>query len=109
MPRRRRDDDFPDDTPPEPHPPEWTKAELVEAAGVSPKTFDTIRKAARVRGPTHGGRNHIFDGPDLIALIHRVESGRFTEIGPPIAQAWRRLLTEAGLVMPVTISMKRRG
>lgn len=93
----------------EPHPPQWTKTELVEAAGVSPKTFDTIRKAARVRGPTHGGRNHIFDGPDLIALIHRAESGRFSQIGKPVAEAWRRLLTAAGLVMPTTISTKRRG
>lgn len=90
------------------HPCEWTKGELVDAAGVSPKTFDTIRKAARVKGPSHGGLKHRFSAMDLIALIQRVESGSFNRTGKPIGEAWRALLHEAGLVMPTTISRQRR-
>lgn len=88
--------------------PGWSKAELVEVSGLSPKTFDTIRKAARVSGPSHGGLKHIFDAQDLIALIQKAESGKFDRIGKPAAEGWRRLLTEAGLVMPAVISRARR-
>ncbi len=88
--------------------PTWTKGELIDAAGISAKTFDTIRKAARVPGPSHGGLTHAYSGQDLMALIQKVESGRFSEIGAPIAEAWKPLLAEAGLVMPTAISRKKR-
>lgn len=91
----------------------WTKQELLDAVGehgasLSSKTFDTIRKAARVSGPSHGGRNHVFDPQDLFALIHVCEGGRFTERGPEAAKAWRHLLNEAGIKMPPVISRSRR-
>ena len=70
----------------------WTKEELLEASALSPKTFDTIRKAARVRGPSHGGLSWVFSVEDVEALIHRAESGRFTERGPAAAVAWKALL-----------------
>lgn len=88
------------DTPPPPAGPSWPKHELVDVSGLSDKTFDTIRKAARIRGPSHGGRNHLFSADDLIALIIRAESGRFSERGPPAAAAWRQLLREAGIRPP---------
>lgn len=75
-----------------PKPGGFTKQQLLEAAGVSPKTFDTIRKAARVRGPSHGGLNWMFSTDDIEAMIHRAESGTFTERGGPAASAWRALL-----------------
>jgi hypothetical protein len=78
----------------------WTKAVLVETAGISTKTFDTLRKAARVKGPSHGGLNWVFNAEDLIRLIRKAESGNFTERGRPAANAWRTLLTERGLKMP---------
>ena len=68
--------------------------ELLEASGLSPKTFDTIRKAARVRGPGHGGMDWAFSVEDVRALIYKAESGTFTERGPPAAEAWRALLEE---------------
>ncbi|HYE62803.1 MAG TPA: hypothetical protein VD997_12475 [Phycisphaerales bacterium] len=70
----------------------WTKAELLEACDLSPKSFDTLRKAARVRGPSHGGLNWVFSRADVEALIHRAESGKFTEMGPTAAAAWKKLL-----------------
>lgn len=89
----------------------WTKQELLDAVPegqLSPKTFDTIRKAARVRGPSHGGRNHVFSADDLIALIDKCESGRFTERGPAAAAVWRALLHGAGIRMPDQVSRGRR-
>lgn len=84
------------------HAPElgWTKAVLVEASGLSTKTFDTIRKAARVKGPSHGGRSWVFTPEDLFLLIRKAEGGTFTERGKPAAAAWRILITERGLSMP---------
>lgn len=70
----------------------FTKARLLEAADLSPKTFDLIRKAARVKGPSHGGLNWVFSRDDLRALIHCAGGGRFTERGPGPAAAWQRLL-----------------
>ena len=72
----------------------WTKQELLEVCDLSPKAFDTIRKAARVRGPSHGGLSWVFSSDDVLALIHRARSGTFTEIGPAAADAWQRLLNE---------------
>ncbi len=86
----------------------WTKGELVDAAEISPKTFDTIRKAARIKGPSHGRLGHVFDHQDMFALIQKVESGRFSVAGPSIAKAWRALLAEAKVVMPEVISRARR-
>lgn len=91
-----------------PQPAGWSKQELVDAAGFSSKTFDTIRKAARVSGPSHGGNKHVFSAEDLMALVHRAESGSFSERGEPAAQAWRAMLVEAGLEMPTKLSPKRR-
>ena len=75
----------------------WTKQELIDASGLSAKTFDSLRKAARVRGPSHGGLNWVFSIEDVIALIHRAESGQWTERGGPAGVAWRALLAEHGV------------
>jgi hypothetical protein len=75
----------------------FTKQELVEASKLSSKTFDTIRKAARIRGPGHGGRNWVFSVDDVVMLIRRAESGTFSERGGPAATAWRALLDQAGV------------
>jgi hypothetical protein len=72
----------------------WTKQALMDAAELSPKTFDTIRKAARVRGPSHGGLSWVFSRADVEALVKRAESGTFSERGPAAAAAWRKLLAE---------------
>ena len=92
----------------EPRPTGWTKGELMAAADMSAKTFDTVRKAARIKGPTHGRLKHVFDEQDMFALIQRVDSGRFSVMGPAAARAWRALLAEAGVVMPEVISRARR-
>ncbi len=93
--------------------PGWTKQELLDSVEehggqLSTKTFDTIRKTARVSGPSHGGRNHVFSPEDLFALIHVAEGGRFTERGPDAAKAWRALLKSAGIPIPEVISRSRR-
>ncbi|GEM_PF-800602 len=93
----------------EQHPPAWTKAELIDSAKISPKRFDTIRKAARVKGPSHGGLKHTFSAMDLIALIQRAGSGTFNQTGRPTAEAWTELLEASGMRMPETISRERRG
>lgn len=74
----------------------FSKQQLMDVAGVSPKTFDSIRKAARVRGPGHGGLDWMFSRSDIQALIQKADSGTFTERGKPAAEAWR-LLLENGL------------
>jgi hypothetical protein len=78
----------------------FTKQELLDASGLSPKTFDTIRKAARVRGPGHGGLDWLFSLADVVALVQRAESGTFTERGAPAAAAWRELLGQRGVSPP---------
>lgn len=70
----------------------FSKQQLLDAAGMSPKTFDAIRKAARVRGPGHGGLNWMFNRAEIDAIIRKAESGKFTEKGGPAAEAWRQLL-----------------
>jgi hypothetical protein len=75
----------------------WTKQDLLDASGLSPKTFDSLRKAARVRGPSHGGLNWLFSADDVIAIIHRAESGKWTERGGIPAAAWRTLLADRGI------------
>jgi len=72
----------------------WTKQELMSASGLSAKTFDMIRKAARVRGPSHGGLGWVFSAADVETMVGRAESGRFSERGGPAAAAWRGLLAE---------------
>lgn len=94
--------------------PGWTKQQLLEAipdehgGAISPKTFDTIRKAARVSGPSHGGRNHVFSVQDLITLIEKAESGRFTERGGAPAAAWRGLLKQVGITLPAATRRRTR-
>ena len=78
----------------------FTKAELLDAAEISPKTFDTIRKAARVTGPGHGGMNWEFSVEEVCRLITRAESGTFSERGLPAARGWRKLLEERGFAGP---------
>src|SRR5262245_14441265 len=78
----------------------FTKQELLDVSGLSAKTFDTLRKAARIRGPGHGGLNWVFSPDDVIALIHRAEGGNCTERGAPAAIAWRALLDENGINVP---------
>lgn len=75
----------------------WTKQELMDAGGLSAKTFDTIRKAARVKGPSHGGLTHVFGVEDLISLTKKAGGGTFTERGAPAAKAWKALLAQAGV------------
>lgn len=75
----------------------FSKQELLDAAGISSKTFDTIRKAARIPGPSHGGHTHVFTHAEVVALVRRAESGTFTERGGPVAGAWRELLSERGV------------
>ncbi|MCG3121996.1 MAG: hypothetical protein GIKADHBN_00372 [Phycisphaerales bacterium] len=72
----------------------YTKQQLLEAADISGKTFDMIRKAARIKGPPHGGLNWEFSREEVETLIHRAASGRFTERGAPAALAWRKLLDD---------------
>ena len=78
----------------------FSKQELLDASLLSPGSFDTIRKAARVKGPSHGGLGHVFSVEDLIKLVHRAESGTFTERGAPAAKLWRALATENGIFIP---------
>jgi len=47
----------------------WTKQDLMAAGDLSAKTFDLIRKAARVRGPSHGGLAWVFSAADVGALV----------------------------------------
>lgn len=75
----------------------YSKRELLVASGLSAKTFDTIRKAARVKGPGHGGLDWVFSVDDVKMLIHRAASGSFTERGGVAATAWRAMLEEAGV------------
>jgi len=77
--------------------PQFSKSQLLEVSGLSGKTFDTIRKAARVKGPGHGGLKWLFTIEDVQALVHRAASGSFSERGGPAATAWRELLREAGV------------
>jgi hypothetical protein len=70
----------------------FTKQELLEVSGLSAKTFDVIRKAARVRGPSHGGLNWKFSESDVVALIQRAGSGSFSERGGPAVIAWQAML-----------------
>ncbi len=74
----------------------FTKQQLLDASKLSPKTFDMIRKAARIRGPGHGGRNWVFSVEDVVTLIWRAESGTFSDREAPAAEAWRALLAEDG-------------
>lgn len=73
-----------------------SKQELMDAAGISSKVFDSIRKAARIRGPGHGGLEWMFSRSDVEALIKKADSGLFTERGKPAAEAWRALLAGEG-------------
>ena len=75
---------------------QFSKRELLEASELSPKTFDTIRKAARVKGPSHGGMNWAFTAEDVRMLIYKALGGTFTDRGPPAAAAWKALLEERG-------------
>lgn len=70
----------------------FSKQQLLDAADISSKTFDAIRKASRVRGPGHGGLNWMFSRAEIEAIIKKAEGGTFTERGPAAAEAWRLLL-----------------
>jgi hypothetical protein len=74
-----------------------SKQQLLDAAGISSKTFDNIRKAARIKGPGHGGLDWMFSKAEVEALIKKADSGLFTERGKPAAEAWRALLRGEGL------------
>ncbi len=76
---------------------DFSKSRLMEVAQLSSKTFDMIRKAARVKGPVHGGLDWQFSLADLRVLIHTASGGKFTERGAPAAQAWRAMLEAEGL------------
>lgn len=78
----------------------FSKQDLLEVSGLSAKTFDTLRKAARVSGPSHGGHTHVFGHHEVISLIQRAESGTFTERGTAAARAWRAILETRGIVLP---------
>lgn len=70
----------------------FTKEELLEAGDLSSKTFDMIRKAARVKGPAHGGLGFFFPIEDVAQLVRTAEGGRFSERGAPAAMGWRKHL-----------------
>jgi hypothetical protein len=103
----------------------WTKLELMKAVsgggapegeerhgtrrgGLSNKTFDLLRKAARINGPPHGGLNWVFGPEQVAAMVRTAEGGRFTERGKPIAEAWRALLAERGVFVEEREIKKRR-
>lgn len=77
----------------------WTKQELMTAGELSAKAFDRLRKAARVRGPSHGGLSWVFSAEDLVSLVRRAESGGFSESRAGTARAWRLLLRDRGMEM----------
>lgn len=93
MPRRHANvhDEARDDDPQQPRD-GFTKEELLEAGDLSSKTFDMIRKAARVKGPAHGGLGFFFPMEDVAALVRTAEGGRFSERGGPAAEGWRKHL-----------------
>jgi len=78
----------------------WSKQELLESGGISAKTFDMIRKAARVSGPHHGGLTWVFSLNDVEAIVRKAESGKFTERGAPAAVGWRQMLRDQGVHLP---------
>lgn len=77
----------------------FTKQELVDASGLSAKSFDTLRKTARIKGPSHGCIDWVFSFDDVKFLVRTAEGGRYTDIGRPAAQAWRAMLLERGIEM----------
>src|SRR5881394_1650503 len=87
---------------------QFSKRELLEASGLSAKTFDTIRKAARVKGPGHGGMDWAFSPEDVRAMVFKAGGGTFTERGGPAVIAWRALLEERGFRADLE-EPKRRG
>ncbi len=64
----------------------------MHAAKITAGLFDSIRKAARVRGPAHGGMDWAFSRTDVEALIHRARDGRFRALASDAAAAWEALL-----------------
>lgn len=74
----------------------FTKQQLMEAASISANTFDRLRRAARIKGPSHGGLAWVIPFGDIQFLIRTAENGKHTEMGPPCAVAWRQLLREHG-------------
>ncbi len=79
--------------------PGFTKKQLLAAADVSPKIFDAIRKASRINGPSHGGRNWLFPPHDVQSMIDQARKKTHTERGgSAIATAWELLL--AGKLNP---------
>lgn len=73
--------------------PGYTKKQLLAAADVSPKIFDSIRKAARVSGPPHGGLNWLFPPGDIKVMIEQARKKTQTDRGgQAIATAWEDLL-----------------
>lgn len=77
----------------------WTKQELMDSGDISAKTFDLLRKAARVKGPSHGGLTHIYSVDDVVALILKGEGGTFSERAGAAATAWRALLESERIYM----------
>lgn len=80
-----------------------TKSELLDACELSARTFDTLRKTARVAGPNHGGLTHVFPHADVLRLIKTAEGGRYRDHPTAIqaARGWRALMAERGVVVPV--------
>lgn len=74
----------------------FTKRDLLEAGAISAKSFDTMRKVARIRGPSHGCLDWVFSYDDVRALIRTAEGGRYTLTGGPVAAGWRTIMAERG-------------
>ena len=74
------------------------KRELMDSGGIPPD-LDLLRKAARVKGPSHGGLTHIYSADDVIALILKGEGGTFSERAGAAAAAWRALLEAERIYM----------
>ena len=85
-----------------------SKEELIDAAEMSSKTFDMIRKASRVRGPGHGGLDYVFPYDDIKDIIRTSEGGRFTERGAPAAVIWRAMLADRGITMEEPKKLRNR-
>lgn len=65
----------------------------MEAGAISSGIFDAIRKASRVKGPSHGGLDWLFHPDDIKTLIAQCRKKTHTERGgEQIAQAWEALM-----------------
>lgn len=70
----------------------FTKRELMEAAGVTSGMFDVVRRAARVRGPSHGGMDWVYSREDVMTMARKAQDGNLRERAGDAGKAWEALL-----------------